>query len=399
MRSFVFSKRQVVLAGVLIFSITGCAWNGHEKHVTSAKDRLNIARAKMMLPMAIDQFLAGDLTESKRSVGDALQHDPVNADFLVLAGRIEMEQHRRKRALKFFDKAIENDENHAPAHYYRGIVLQQWHKLEEAQSNYEKAFGLDPERPSYLLAIVEMLVARDRVDEALGLLVTHEIEFEYNAGVNLALGHLLTMKDDHDAALRYYRQAHLYDMEDPRILEELATGQIAAGRSRDAIRTLEKLTEHPDYRDRHDIKRMLAGAYQHVGRKSRARDIYMSLTRRDSEDWESWLRLGEMIWSEGDTAGALRASQRVIDLAPDRHEGYMLAGMVWMGRGRSSHALEMFKMATDAAPDSAKAAIMYGVALQKAGRRSEAADAYRRALDNEPTSTRIRKLLVQVEAK
>ena len=89
----------------------------------------------------------------------------------------------------------------------------------------------------------------------------------------------------------------------------------------------------------------------------------------------------------------------MIDLAPDRHEGYLLAGMVWMGRGRSSHALKMFKMATDAVPDSARAAIMYGVALQKAGRRSEAADAYRRALDNEPTSTRIRKLLAQVKAK
>ena len=389
---------QLLLAGLVVLALAGCsAPSGHEQYVQAAKDRYHKQRAELMLPLAKDQFLANDLGEAKRTVVQALSIDPTNAEFYVLSGRIEVEQNRLERGIQGFNIAIELDPELAVAHYHKGEVLQRWRKYEDAFHSYEQAFKVERDRPDYLMAVAEILILLDRQDESLALLESKKDYFEFNAGIRLAIGHLYVMKDDHATAARYFEEAHHLHGEDESILEELAMAQLGAGRSGDAARNLKRLTELPELRDRKDLRHALASAYLQGGQKRQARALYRRLTSKDGQDWHAWWKLGEMDWAEGDTARALNAARRVVELAPGQHEGYLLAGMVWQGRGQLSKALKMFNKATTLAPQDVTASIMQGLVLQKAGRLQAAADAYRRALGNRPDDPRILKLLAQVD--
>lgn len=389
---------RILLAAVaLVLALAGCQKN-HEKNVNAASERYKQLRSGLVLQMAQQRFDTGDLDLAEKDVRDALTVDPENARLLTLAGRIALEKSQLERAFHLFEAAIKANPKLPDAHYYQGVVLQRWQQHDRAHACYQQAYTLQPDHPPYLLAMAEMLVALGRRDEAIDLLESKLVYFDQHAGIRLSLAQMYEMSGDMYKAADFYRQAVLLRPEDDRLAEQYALVLIAAGRHADATRALGDLLKKPGYSQRDDLKRALANVQLQAGQLREARQGFIDLTRAHPHEVNDWLRLAEVCWAMKDAGGTLSAANRVISLAPQRHEGYLLAGLVWQKRGRLEESLRMFDRAAEAAPQDAAPLILRGLALEKAGRGEAAAQAYREALQRQPDDERASRLLDAVTA-
>ena len=398
----------------------------HAKWVNEADARWRAMRATALLDMAEDQFDSGQLDQAESTIRDASSIAPDNAEIYLLAGRIALENGLLERAYLHFTTCVEKstpeedpEQEPAPtpeaqhaelikalrsegsyvadAFYFRAVVLQRWQRRDEALSDYEMAAELDPEHPRRVLAVAETLVELDRVDEAAALLEEKKFFFDQNAACRALLGHIQNLRGQYGLAVENFREAALLDPENTRIQEELAFAQIRQQEWAQAATTLNGLTGQAEHAHRDDLWRALARAEGEAGRHDEARDILVNLTRRNPGEVADWIRLGELCWKMEDLGGALIAANRTVDLAPRRHEGYLLAGLVWQKRERPHEALQMFDAAADAAPTNATPVILRGIALQQSDRLAAAAEAYREALKRDPNDPRAAKLLAQLE--
>jgi tetratricopeptide (TPR) repeat protein len=387
-----------LLAATLALGLMGCQGN-HKRHVSKADARWKAMRSGLMFQMAQQQFDAGDLDQSEKTLNEALQIDPRNAKLYALGGRLAMERGHLERAYHRFKGAIEINPQFAPAHYYQGIVMQRWTQFDAALVYYHRAYEIEPDNAAYLLAMVEMLVAQDRLDEAMEILTEKMTYFDLNAGIRTAIGQLYFMRGDYDKAVEYYRQASLIRPEDAHIHEELALSLLAAGHPQEAARRLEQLCEDPKLSGRRDLKMALADSYFAARRITEAKTVYIQLTRSNPLDAGSWIKLGELAMSQRDGTGAMIAAGKAIKLAPHKHEGYVLAGVVLSKQRHFEEALEMFDQAAHLAPEDASPLLLRGITLERQGLLAEAAEAYGEALRRQPDDTRAQQLLAKVSAQ
>ncbi len=392
MHSFRTPSSMIIAAAALCAAV-GCQTKTYQEAKEAAVGRWQTMRSAMIIKEAQGKFETGDLDEAERKLLEAARVDPRNPALFTLLGRIGLERGMLDRANSYFLAAIEVDGDYAEAHYYRGLVLQRWQRYGDAYDEYAKAYELSADNASYLLAMSEMLIALEDEDRALAILQEKQVYFEGNAGIRVAMAQICMMKGQMREACDYYRQALVLEPDNLRIVEELALAQMAAGENLDAIQNLRRLLAHPQHSDRTDLRRQLAVAYVAVGRVTDARDIYYQLTRLNPSDVEAWISLGETAWRLNDLAGALTAANRIISLAPQRHEGYLLAGMVWHRREKLEQTLQHLDRAAELAPQMTAPWIVRGLALEAAGRKSAAAQAYREALKRNPADSRARSLL------
>ena len=388
-------KQRLTLALVtlLVLASAGCAKSNTAKWKQESADRWNSLRSAAMLDMAQGQFDSGAIDQAEKTVREAAAIDPKHAGLHLLAGRIALERSQLERAFRMFELATNFNPNNAEGFYYQGIVLQRWQNPEAALAAYRKAYELDGENPSRMLAVAETLVSLDRLDEAVALLEAKKVYFDQNAGCRAMLGHLYAMQNKHDLAVENFRQATLLDPTNGRLLEELAASQLAAGLHKDAVESYVALIAKPEYAGRPDLMRSLATAESAIGRHDAARQIYIDLTRAQPNSTNDWVRLGELCWKLDDPGGTLIAANRAINLEPKRHEGYLLAGLVWQKRGRLDDALKMFDRASELTPRSSTPLILRGLSLQQADRMAAAAEAYTQALQRNPGDSRAQRLL------
>jgi len=384
-----------LVACLALSSLGGCTSN-HKKNVSVANTRWKMMRSVLMLQMAQQQFEAGDLEQSEKTLTEAIKIDDKNPQLYTLAGRIAMERSQLERAYHRFKLSIELDSQFALAHYFQGIVMQRWMQFDAALVFYHRAFEIEPDNAAYLLAMAEMLVALDRTDEAMEILTEKMTYFDLNAGIRMAIGQLFVMQGDYKHAVKYFRQASLIRSDDLHIHEELALALLAAGEVHEAARRLERLCQEPQWAHRRDLTRALGDAYFAAGRYIEAKTVYLKLTRSNPADVGTWIKLGELSMTRHDAKGAMLAANRVIKLAPDRHEGFMLSGVVLSKEGKFEEALHMFKRASSLAPDDSTPVILRGITFEREGRLQEAAQAYREALRRRPDDKRAQQLLVKV---
>ncbi|MEM9883866.1 MAG: tetratricopeptide repeat protein [Planctomycetota bacterium] len=380
-------------------SLLGCQ-SSHDQWVDDANNRWHSLRSTAMLDMAQGQFEAGALDQAEKTVMEAASIDASNPRLHLMAGRISLERGELERSYRLFQLSAELDAEIADAHYYQGVVLQRWRQFDAALAAYQRAYEIEPDHAGRMLAVAETMVSLQRTDDAVALLEDKKYYFDQNAGLRAMLGHLYAMRDEPRLAVDNFRQATMLDPENVRLHEELALAQVAAGDHADAANSLRRLLERPEYENRADLKRSLARAEAATGRLEAAREVYLGLTRLDPTHTEDWLRLGEVCWKTQDLGGALIAANRAVQLAPRRHEGYVLAGLVWQQRGRTENALQMFDRAIEFAPaGDATPLILRGLSLEKSDRHAAAAEAYQDALARDPDDPRARRLLARAEAQ
>ncbi len=390
-----------VVAAALM--MPGCnSTKQHDEWVADANDRWHSLRSHVMLETATNQFNAGQLKQAEKTVTDAASVDADNPALYTLAGRIALEKGELEYAFKLFARAIVlEDLEPAPSaepYYFQGVVLQRWQKHEEALERYQAAHRLEPDNASRLLAVAETLVTLERFDEAIKELESRLTYFDSNAAIRVALGHIYGLKGNPKKAADYYRDAALLAPDETIIREELARTLIEADQPEQAVRVLEDLLADDAYAHRTDLMRRLAAAQLKSGRVADARQTYIDITNIEFDVATDWIKLGELSWRMDDMGGSLIAANKVMELAPNRHEGYLMAGMVWQKRDRLEDALRLFDHAARLAPNDNTPLLMRGLALQKAGKIEAASLAYRSALKRDPQDARAQKLLASAQS-
>ncbi|MEM6258500.1 MAG: tetratricopeptide repeat protein [Planctomycetota bacterium] len=395
------------LAVAAVFAgLAGCNSmnNNHEQWVEDAGERWNTVKSAIAVQMAEDQFNGGQLGLAQKTIEEAMANDMENPQLWLMGGRIALEKSELETAYRRLAKSIEygeeregySEKEKAKPYYFQGIIDQRWQRYDSAKDRYTLSYDRDPENVAYFLAKVEMMVQLDQLSEATTTLEGKASYFDQNATVRALLGHVYRRQGNHEKAAVWFKQASMLAPEDMKLKEEVARSQMAVERYDEAARGLNELVSTSYGEKRTDLHRLLAECYDSDGKTHEAKDQYNTLTQLDRTSVHDWSKLGELSYRLGDEGTALQAANRLINLAPDDHRGYLLAGMVWNKRDRLDRALSMFDRAAELAPNDTTPLILRGIALQKNERPAAAADAYKQALSIDPENKRARHLLTSV---
>lgn len=340
-----FGRALVVAAGAaagLAMLGPGCA-GGHGKYVSEgislAQDRMAAVKAATELDMGRQAFLAGDLEKALKKIDSALSIREDSAAAFVLRGRVLVERGQTGEALVALERAAELQADNVEAQYYLGVVYERLAQPERALGHFVAASELDPLNPQYVTAAGETLVDLERLSEAKALLEGSEVS-RHAAGVRQLLGHIAMIEQRPADAAALFNEARLLSPEDMLILEDLARAQSAAGLSGEAERSLSRLLAVAGNEGRRDLLHMRGAALLALARPAEARSVYAALVERADGvgDTEAWIGLGRASAIVGDEAKLRRAASRVVALAPDRAEGYLLFAIWQRSRGETGKA-------------------------------------------------------------
>ncbi len=382
--------------GLLLTGCQSATKTHHAQAMDAANTRWMSARTALLLQMAQRQFDTGDLEQAEKSLNEAFNHDPKNPRLFLLGGRIALERGQLERGFRQLELASELDATLAEPPYFRGVILQRWRQFDAALEAYATAYRNEPDNAAYLMAQAEMLVSLGRHAEARQLLEPKVAYFDQNAAVRAALAHVYELEGNSAQAADYLRQAVLLQPDDLMLCEELAAMLQRSGQTADAVQQLEKLCAEPSLAQRSDLMHQLADGYLALGQLDAARAVLLQLRRRNDKDVQAWIRLGQLAWAEQDLGSTLTAAARAMALAPQRHEGYLLAALVWQTRGNREEALRLADRAAQFAGGNSEPLIVRGILLQQSGQPQAAAKAYAQALERDPGNTRVQSLLAQV---
>lgn len=387
-----------VVAGWVLVASAGCA--SSKKEVKAAAEaNWKRMRSGMMLQMAQQQFDTGDLDQCEKTLKEALTVDGRNEKLFTLSGRVALERGELERAYHLLTQAGKLNEKAPEPHYYLGIVFQRWQQYDKAQQQYEQAYKLEADNVAYLLAVAEMHVAQDDTAGALKLLTEKLTYFDQNAGIRAGVAQIYMMQGQYGKAAEYFEKAAVLQPDNLRLVEDLATAQLAAGQAGKAMVNLRRLVESPGYSERDDLQRMLGKAYLALEQPDEAKKIYQKLTRKDANDAGAWMGMAQACWAKGDAAGSLAAAQRAIKAAPMEPEAYVWAGTVLQDKQQWAEALRMYEKAVTLAPKEATPVVLRGLAYERSGQLPRAIEDYRKALSLDPGNRRAKLLLDRALAR
>ncbi|MCI0364881.1 MAG: tetratricopeptide repeat protein [Phycisphaerales bacterium] len=390
------SIRAIVVLPVLMVSTLLWGCNGPTKEGIKARSeaaqRMNFVSAQIHFDQARQAFNTGQFDRAIREITYAIQVNPKSAEYDVLKGRIYLETHKLEAAIESFNNALTKDAKLAEAHYYSGIVYQRWSNDEKAYESYSKAHEIEPANAQYMLASAESLITLGKIDEAWEMTELKLKYFEHNAALRQLQGQIALLQGDPARAAELLGQARLLNPDDDLLLEELMWAQFA-GQKYGACHESAKQLQGRLKEERPDLFHLEARCLALMNRGPEAREHYLKLSRLRPADPTVWSELGALTWDLGDYRGLLECSTRLISLAPDRHEGYMLRGIYERHQGKSDDARKYFELASQRASDTALPHMLLGQLMEEAGDRSGAAVAYNKALSAEPDSDQARDLL------
>lgn len=389
----------VVMAAGLAAGGCGGGNGGYtSEHLSAAKEKMNIMKSATEWEMAHQAFMAGELDKALKGVNRSLAINDNVAKSHVLKGRILMERGELEGAIDSFNKAATLDPTFVDAPYYLGIAYERVNKREQALAAYEKAAELEPANAQYAIAASEMLIDLGRTDEAEAFLHERGAGFENNAGVRQTLGHIAMMRSDASKAVELFNEARLLAPDDNAILEDLARAQIGASQFADAESNLSRLLRSPDFKDRRDLQHLRARCLVEVDRKLEAREALIALTQgpAGAADADAWIQLGNLSYVLKDSVRARQCAARVIALAPERSDGYVLRGLQLRRDGKFKDALASFERALSLGAAS-DVLILKGMALKDLNRTDEARAAFAQAMQSNPKDPAAAAMLTQVD--
>lgn len=390
----------VLLAGVLAFP--GCAAQEKkkdpgEKNVATAHWRA--ARGAVMATLANDQYKAGNFTDARNTVTEALKFAPDSVELRVLSARIAIEQNNLDLAESELLHAAKVDPKAPAPDYYYGVLMQRWQRLPRALELYTSASEKAPREPAFILARAETLVALERPDEAMALLTAAAREFDTSAEIRSALGQLFMRDRQYAKACEQLRQAVMLAADDEALREVYARALFKAERFDEATVVFERLTRSEKNQDRADLFSLLGECYMNAERFTDARAAFETAVNLQPQNPQYLLNLGKAALESKDLRRADLTIRKALAMRPSDPQANLLLGYVRMEQGKYAEALAAFRRAAQGDMKDTIALCMSGLALEKLGRSDEAVRAYAEALSLRPDDELARGLLGKLQAR
>ncbi len=395
-------KRFITVSTVLsLVSLVGCA-PGHGESTTKALQAANLRRDQMKAFNEYDQawqaFLAGEMDKSDKFINSSIKSSPSVPKSYVLKGRIQLEKGDLEQAMLAFQKAEALDPKNIDAKYFQGIVFERFTQPDKALEQYQAAADLEPANAQYAVAAAETMVDLGRLDDAENFLTSRAASFEHNAGVKQTLGHIAMLRGEHEKAVKIFTDARLLASDDAAITEDLVHAQISTARYADAEFNIGRLLKTPVNKERRDLRQMRARCLVNLDRPIEARDVLLELTAGDEgqRDAEAWIELGNVCYMIKDMNRTRQAWQRVVAIAPERIDGWMLKALYQKRTGDMSGALKTVARAVERRGDNIDPLMLQGAIQLELGRTADAKQSFALALQQDPDNDSVKHALAGV---
>lgn len=376
-------------ATTILTASTGCGGQGKytKEHTNAAKEKMGMLKAATEYQMANQAFLAGDLQKANNHVDHSITLSPKVAKSYVLKGRVMLEMGNLERAAACFAEAQVHDEKNVDAAYFQGVLAERVARKEEALKWYQTAAELEPTQAQYCIAAAEMMIDLQRIDEADSFLRGRLDKFVNNAGIKQVLGNIAMLRGDTQTAQALYGESRLLDPSNTAVVESLVRAQLANGDLAEAEVNLSKMLAARDMEHRRDLLHMRADCLVQLDRPIEARDLYLHLTK-DSDgaaDVKAWKGLGQVAYLLRDTSRVRLCASRLVAIAPEQPDGWMLRGLLNRRSGDIAAAKMSFEQAVRLG-GRADAYVMLGTVQQELGMINEAKLSFAEAVKLEPTN-------------
>lgn len=389
------------LAASLV-ALAGCS-PGNGAYTSKAAEegqiKMSSVKSGVEWQQAQDQFLAGELVKATRSVENAIALNPNVAKSHVLRGRIMIERGELESARASLLRAEEVDDHCVEAQYYLGIVFERFSQPEEAARRYQAAAKLDPTNAQYVVAAAEMLVQLKRIDEAETLLTTPSPSLTHNSAIRQTAGHIAILRGHPEQAVELLKEARLLAPDDPSVVEDLVRAQMASRNYAEAEFNIAILLRDKKNQERRDLLHWQAECLASLNRLSDARAVLDRLVGDEAgnSDLLAWIALGNVSAAMQDQIRLRHAATRIIALAPNRSEGYVMKALFLRGSGELKGALSAIDTAITIDDQASTPKLLRGLILQELGRKDEAAKGVSQLIERHPDLLSARRLLTCLE--
>lgn len=381
---------------IILATLVGCSGQGNytREGVSMAKERMSFLKSATEWELARQAFLAGDLEKAIEKVDYSLSINDTVVKSHVLKGRILIEFGDLGNALKSLQTAAILDPEEPDAHYYLGVVYERLNRPEDAHTHFETACDTDDYNPSYAVAAAEMLIDLNRIEEAKAYLNSIPMAAN-NAGIRQSLGHIALIEQDYKSAVEFFSESRLLAPDDEGIAEDLIHSQMMAGNFSDAERNIALLLKKIENAERIDLKVLHAKALMNSGRPVEARTLYQELlsTAQGMGDVSLWIGYANAAFIVNDMRNVRKAASRVVALAPDLHDGYLLYAMYHNKAEDYSSSLASIDVALEKSPFNANAHAYRSLILSNLDRRIEAIASISRAVELDSGNPRFNSML------
>ena len=359
-------QRFIVPVAILATGLYGCG--GPSKvgleNREKAYNRMDLVNAKLVHEQAQSAFETGQLERARTLMIQAIDRYPDEPSWYVLMGRILLEQHTLDAAKSMFEHAIELNEACSACHYYLGVLHERWSDDAAAVDHFASACEIDPERPQYVLAHAEALIATGQLNEAGDLVDSHMDRFEHHAGLRHLLAQISMLQGEHAEAARHCEAARLLAPDDDGMAHDLVHMRFSAGDWAGALVAVDEIKLDsggiPPVMQRLEARSLMA-----LGRSVEARSILRSLCEQTPNDADLWRELGLLGWDIGDWNSVRRAARHLAGLHAWPFEAGLFAALTSRHEGDLETARKQLEALTNEFPDRPEAwAVLSGVRMR-----------------------------------
>ncbi|GIW73784.1 MAG: hypothetical protein KatS3mg103_0306 [Phycisphaerales bacterium] len=399
------AARLVLLAGAVVAagSLGGCASGSRSaaEARNAAAERMAAMKSGTEWDMARQAFLSGDPQKALEHIDRSIALNDSVVRSHVLRGRIMMELGNFEEAMASLGKAEVLDPEDVDTQYFLGVAYERMGEKEQAMERYQRAAELDTARAIYAVAAAEMLIDIGRLDDAESYLKDRLELYRHSAGIRQTLGHIAMMREDPEQAVSWFTEARFLAPDDEGVQEDLARAEFAAGRFAEAEFNLADLLGKKGFEDRRDLQHLRARCLLEVDRPVEARDVLVKLTESagGEKDLDAWIQLGQVSYQLRDMARLRRAASRVIALAPQRSEGYLLRALQQRSQGDLDGALASLDMAIARGQDDPTPLILRGLVAQQAGMPGLARSSFEAAQKLDPSNESVARMIAALDAQ
>jgi superkiller protein 3 len=250
---------------------------------------------------------------------------------------------------------------------------------------------------AYVMAKAEMLVAMDRHEEALTLLLAKVAYFEHSGEIRDEVGLLLTQDGRFSEAIEMERRAAILSPEDLTIREHLAMALFYGKQFGEAAGILADLLSDGKLEHRPDLQLALGECQLQTDKASDAVQSFQQASEAMPDSTVAWLGLARAELQLNNTRQAEFALRRCLALDDAGSQANLLMGYALLRENRLSEAYAAFVRASELDQNDTVSICMVGLTLDRLGRPREAADWYQRALKLDPGDEMASRLMARLD--
>ena len=284
------------------------------KRATEAEDAVGpMDAARVRAAKAFAYARRRQFEQGEKEYKKALEQNPKDTDTRARYATMLLQMHRVDEAERQVNDALLVDAKNPAVIVASGDVLAARTDFKAALGKYEQAMQLAPNAfQPYLHAAVAAIELKDQT-RAKGFVDTAG-QLRPNVAEVLAMQGLVLKQTDPKSAERLLKQAMDLAPEEPAYPYQLGVVNQAMGAPLEAIDALKKATSiDPDFVDAYFS---LAKTQRDLGRIKDAKESLDACVRIDPKRSDAWLELADILGTQDDDAGALKAYERALKANP-----------------------------------------------------------------------------------